>query len=173
MLHEERIGRNSENQGWSTPALKEIPYVEHEWTVADIIAATTTVHITSEHEIDENGVAIIPMPLPTWSEIDGWRGRSRDKKYTHDARWHFAKIANKMEDLLKRAAKNTVVLLNADEVEPEPIDWLWKRYLARRKLHIFAGAPETERQHWPSVMPQQYRPAKDGRTDHAHLSATS
>jgi putative DNA primase/helicase len=53
-------------------------------------------------------------------------------------------------DLLKRTAKKTaaivnaaIVLLNANEVEPEPIDWLWKRYLAKRKLHIFAGAPET------------------------------
>jgi putative DNA primase/helicase len=31
----------------------------------------------------------------------------------------------------------------ASEIAPEPISWLWKYWLARGKLHIIAGVPET------------------------------
>lgn len=34
-----------------------------------------------------------------------------------------------------------VYLKRGDKIEPAPIMWAWKHYLARRKLHIIAGAP--------------------------------
>jgi len=34
-----------------------------------------------------------------------------------------------------------VVLTRGDTIHPEPIAWLWPGWLARRKLHILAGAP--------------------------------
>ena len=36
-----------------------------------------------------------------------------------------------------------VVTRRASEVSPEPISWAWKYFLARGKLHILAGVPET------------------------------
>jgi putative DNA primase/helicase len=41
------------------------------------------------------------------------------------------------------ARKPAIILLNAEEIEPEPVDWLWNGWLAKRKLHLFAGVPET------------------------------
>ena len=34
-------------------------------------------------------------------------------------------------------------LIRADELTPQPIDWLWCGWLARGKLHVLAGAPGT------------------------------
>jgi putative DNA primase/helicase len=36
-----------------------------------------------------------------------------------------------------------VITRRASEIKPEPIAWLWKYWLARGKLHIIAGVPET------------------------------
>jgi hypothetical protein len=36
-----------------------------------------------------------------------------------------------------------VQLVRGDEIDPEPIDWLWKDFLARRKLQIIAGGAGT------------------------------
>jgi hypothetical protein len=36
-----------------------------------------------------------------------------------------------------------VVTRRASDIKPEPISWLWKYWLARGKLHILAGVPET------------------------------
>jgi putative DNA primase/helicase len=36
-----------------------------------------------------------------------------------------------------------VITRRASEINPEPITWLWKHWLARGKLHIIAGVPET------------------------------
>lgn len=36
-----------------------------------------------------------------------------------------------------------IITRKASEIEPEPITWLWKYWLARGKLHIIAGVPET------------------------------
>ncbi|MFC7301004.1 AAA family ATPase [Cognatiluteimonas weifangensis] len=38
-------------------------------------------------------------------------------------------------------AASTVNLLRADNVKPEPINWLWPGYLAEGKFHILAGDP--------------------------------
>src|SRR4051812_44819998 len=35
----------------------------------------------------------------------------------------------------------TVNLVRASDLKAEPIDWLWRGYLACGKLHIIAGAP--------------------------------
>ena len=36
-----------------------------------------------------------------------------------------------------------VITRRASDIKPEPIAWLWKDWLARGKLHIIAGVPET------------------------------
>ena len=35
----------------------------------------------------------------------------------------------------------TVELVNAASIKPEPVSWLWDGWLARGKLHILAGRP--------------------------------
>jgi superfamily II DNA or RNA helicase len=35
----------------------------------------------------------------------------------------------------------TVALIRASGIEPEPISWLWRDWLARGKMHIIAGQP--------------------------------
>ncbi|MEK6210788.1 MAG: AAA family ATPase [Pseudomonadota bacterium] len=47
-----------------------------------------------------------------------------------------ARLAAQME-----AEGVTVNLIRASDLKPEPIDWLWREYLACGKLHIIAGAP--------------------------------
>lgn len=42
---------------------------------------------------------------------------------------------------INQFANNSVILLNASSVTPEPIEWLWSDWLAQGKLHILAGAP--------------------------------
>lgn len=37
--------------------------------------------------------------------------------------------------------RDGVVLVNAEDVTPEPIDWIWKGWLARGKLQLLAGPP--------------------------------
>jgi putative DNA primase/helicase len=48
-------------------------------------------------------------------------------------------------EVLLRSAKaplaNGVVLLNAADLTPQPVSWLWRDWLALGKLHILAGAP--------------------------------
>jgi putative DNA primase/helicase len=39
------------------------------------------------------------------------------------------------------AAKAATILVGLDQIEIEPINWIWKYFLARGKLHIIAGAP--------------------------------
>jgi hypothetical protein len=34
-----------------------------------------------------------------------------------------------------------VELLNAAEIKPEAVNWLWPRWIARKKIHLIAGAP--------------------------------
>src|SRR5262245_29877501 len=41
------------------------------------------------------------------------------------------------------ADQEPLVLRRASDVEPENIRWLWRHFLARRKLHLIAGAPGT------------------------------
>jgi len=36
-----------------------------------------------------------------------------------------------------------VILRRGSDIEIRPYDWLWRHYLARRKLHLLAGAPGT------------------------------
>ena len=37
--------------------------------------------------------------------------------------------------------ERSVVLTNGDQLEPEPVHWLWESWLALGKLHLIAGAP--------------------------------
>ena len=39
--------------------------------------------------------------------------------------------------------KTGVELICATNLEPEPISWLWKDWIAAGKFHILAGAPGT------------------------------
>lgn len=41
------------------------------------------------------------------------------------------------------AASPRVELVRASDITPEPIHWLWPGWLARGKVHVFAGAPGT------------------------------
>lgn len=41
------------------------------------------------------------------------------------------------------AFPEAVQIIRADTIQPEPVDWLWRDYLAAGKLHILAGAPGT------------------------------
>jgi putative DNA primase/helicase len=53
-------------------------------------------------------------------------------------------IIAKVNSAYKREQfKPKIILKNAADIEPESIDWLWKYWLARKKLHLLAGAPET------------------------------
>ena len=36
-----------------------------------------------------------------------------------------------------------IITRRASEITPEPISWIWKYWLARGKLHIIGGVPET------------------------------
>ena len=38
-------------------------------------------------------------------------------------------------------ARNSVVLVSASALTPEPVRWLWQDWLARGKFHLLAGAP--------------------------------
>jgi len=49
--------------------------------------------------------------------------------------------AVKAQAVTERATVDGVRLLRASGLKPEPINWLWRGYLARGKLHIAAGAP--------------------------------
>jgi putative DNA primase/helicase len=42
-------------------------------------------------------------------------------------------------------AKRGLTLIRGSDIEPVPIEWLWKGWLARGKLHIAAGAPGTSK----------------------------
>lgn len=41
----------------------------------------------------------------------------------------------------KKAAADGVVVTSAADLTPEAVDWLWRDWLARGKLHVLAGAP--------------------------------
>lgn len=43
--------------------------------------------------------------------------------------------------VVKRLLPDGVVLVNAANLKPERVSWLWQDWLARGKLHILAGAP--------------------------------
>ena len=40
-----------------------------------------------------------------------------------------------------RAADDGVILINGADLNPEPVQWLWRGWLALGKLHLLAGAP--------------------------------
>ncbi len=145
--YEEHIAKNPGNQVpnlvWSTPSLEEVPYVEHEWTVADIIAATPTVVCTSPHEIDKNGAIIVPMPgLPTQADIDEfarhmakmgrqptdafppyptlakeWRAVAADENQSSDVRRQAAARADRLDGLFIVHVHPGTMQTTVDEVE--------------------------------------------------------
>ena len=40
-----------------------------------------------------------------------------------------------------RAEPDGIVLVRGDEIEPVPVEWLWREWLAMGKTHLLAGAP--------------------------------
>jgi hypothetical protein len=44
-------------------------------------------------------------------------------------------------EMRAREAEPEAILVGLDEIEPEPVSWLWKYFIALGKLHIIAGAP--------------------------------
>ena len=58
-------------------------------------------------------------------------------------------MLSKIIDLGERRAPGAngetpeIVTRRASDITPEPISWLWKYWLARGKLHIIGGVPET------------------------------
>ena len=44
---------------------------------------------------------------------------------------------------VKKSAPPSVILKSAADYVPEPINWLWRDWLALGKLHLLAGAPGT------------------------------
>jgi putative DNA primase/helicase len=52
-----------------------------------------------------------------------------------------------IDDILRRAEKSheppQIITRRASEIAPEPVSWIWKYWLARGKLHIIGGVPET------------------------------
>jgi len=52
------------------------------------------------------------------------------------------KVLNNAERILKPTpVRDGVVLLCGSDLKPEPVQWLWKDWLALGKLHLLAGAP--------------------------------
>jgi putative DNA primase/helicase len=66
-----------------------------------------------------------------------------DNKYTDY--WEYLKsnpfVAE--ENRARTLSGSGSIIIKASDIQPEMIDWLWKDFLARGMLHIFAGAPET------------------------------
>jgi putative DNA primase/helicase len=58
-------------------------------------------------------------------------------------------MLSKIIDLGERRAPGAngetpeIITRRASDITPEPISWLWKYWLARGKLHIIGGVPET------------------------------
>lgn len=52
-------------------------------------------------------------------------------------------LINNAVNLNSTSIQGGVILTRASSIEPEPINWLWKGYLAASKFHILAGKPGT------------------------------
>jgi hypothetical protein len=47
----------------------------------------------------------------------------------------------KLVEAIETQTNDGVILTKGSDLRPQPIDWLWKHWLARGKLHILAGMP--------------------------------
>lgn len=47
----------------------------------------------------------------------------------------------KLVQAIAKQATEGVILTKGSDLQPQPIDWLWKHWIARGKLHILAGMP--------------------------------
>ena len=55
---------------------------------------------------------------------------------------HFAALDDYLaERVTTTMPKNSVILVNGADLNPEPVVWLWRDWLALGKLHLLAGAP--------------------------------
>ena len=54
-----------------------------------------------------------------------------------------AQVWRALETAPSHSTGETVNILRADSINPEPIDWIWKEWLAQGKLHILAGTAGT------------------------------
>jgi putative DNA primase/helicase len=74
-----------------------------------------------------------------WNRLRQEVDRAYDKadERVRDPREKFFREARQ-----EKPAAVEITTRRASDIKPEPIDWLWKYYLARGKLHILAGAPE-------------------------------
>ncbi len=52
-------------------------------------------------------------------------------------------VANSLEDIAESTLSRSVNLICGTSIKPEPIEWIWKHWIAAGKLHVFAGAPGT------------------------------
>lgn len=86
-------------------------------------------------EIRKASIARKAIEIHKNSITDLQRGESPDKKI-------YSKLITLSEGFSKSDNKQ-LILRNAAEIQPEAIRWLWPNYLAKGKLHIFAGPPGT------------------------------
>lgn len=49
--------------------------------------------------------------------------------------------APRLVGAIEKQASEGVILAKGSDLQPQPIDWLWKHWIARGKLHILAGMP--------------------------------
>lgn len=69
--------------------------------------------------------------------IDGARKKGYRTEHTQRPSGHAGNASDPSID------PGTVTIINAADVQVEPIDWLWNGWLARGKVHVLAGAPGT------------------------------
>lgn len=48
-----------------------------------------------------------------------------------------------LEYIAEKTLNRSVNLIPGTSIKPEPIEWIWKHWIAAGKLHVFAGAPGT------------------------------
>ena len=70
-------------------------------------------------------------------------------------------------------SKTTVELTCASTLKAEPVDWLWRGWLARGKLHIIGGQPGAGQDDARDAMARRTRAAVYGRMAHIRRSAMS
>jgi hypothetical protein len=126
-----------------------------------------------------DGRSLAAMPgLPASTKGFVTRGATmieRPDYYTEEQWQHYLE---KRKDKPARKARNgnghdtrgqtEITVTYAKEISPEPIDWLWQGWLAKRKLHLIAGAPEPGKRQSGFPLPPLSRPETIGRTARAH-----
>jgi len=63
--------------------------------------------------------------------------------YARQYGWEFPKSQKNNSSLVSGDGHtlNSLVFINASEIKPQPIQWIWKDRIARGKLHLIAGDP--------------------------------